>query len=80
MNLLEDVDTAGKRRFTEVHELHRLSSEDNERFIRQYLDDVGVAYDLKSVHSYASEIEFYHIPCKIISFGYSIFNNKWMNR
>lgn len=54
-NLIDDVDTAVKRRFTEKHELHRLSSEDNERFIRQYLDDVGYAYDLISVRQYAKE-------------------------
>ena len=54
-NLIDDVDTAVKRRFTEKHELHRLSSEDNERFIRQYLDDAGFSYDLDSVRKYAAE-------------------------
>ena len=54
-NLINDVDTAVKRRFTEKHELHRLSEEDNERFIRQYLDDAGFSYDLDSVRKYASE-------------------------
>ena len=54
-NLIDDVDTAVKRRFTEKHELHRLSSEDNERFIRQYLDDAGFSYDLDSVKKYATE-------------------------
>lgn len=54
-NLMDDVDTAVKRRFTEKHELHRLSSEDNERFIRQYLDDTGFSYDLNSVRKYATE-------------------------
>ena len=54
-NLINDVDTAVKRRFTEKHELHRLSAEDNERFIRQYLDDAGFSYDLDSVRKYASE-------------------------
>lgn len=53
-NLIGDVDTAVLRRFTEKHELHRLSSEENERFIKQYLDDVGLAYDLDSVRKYAS--------------------------
>lgn len=54
-NLIDDVDTAVKRRFTEKHELHRLSSENNERFIRQYLDDAGFSYDLDSVRKYATE-------------------------
>ena len=54
-NLMDDVDTAVKRRFTEKHELHRLSAEDNERFIRQYLDDAGFSYDLDSVRKYAAE-------------------------
>lgn len=52
-NLIDDVDTAVKRRFTEKHELHRLSSEDNERFIIQYLDDAGFKYDVNSVKEYA---------------------------
>ena len=54
-NLMDDVDTAVKRRFTEKHELHRLSAEDNERFIRQYLDDAGFSYDLDSVRKYVAE-------------------------
>lgn len=54
-NLIEDVDTAVKRRFTEKHELHRLSSEDNERFIRQYLEDAGFSFDQDSVKEYAVE-------------------------
>lgn len=53
-NLVDDVDPAVKRRFTEKHELHRLSSEDNEKFIMQYLDDAGFAYDLSSIRSYSS--------------------------
>lgn len=54
-NLVEDVDTAVKRRFTEKHELHRLSSEDNEKFIIQYLEDTGFLYDKESVKKYARE-------------------------
>ena len=53
-NLIDDVDPAVKRRFTEKHELHRLSAEDNEKFICQYLDDVQFSYDLESVKKYAS--------------------------
>lgn len=54
-NLLESVDTAVKRRFTEKHEMHCLTAEDNERFIKQYLNDTGFAYDEVSVKRYASE-------------------------
>lgn len=52
-NLVEDVDNAVKRRFTQKHELHRLSSEDNEKFIVQYLEDTGFEYDMESVKGYA---------------------------
>lgn len=54
-NLLHDVDDAVKRRFTEVHEIHRLTSDDNEKFIIQYMEDTGFAYDLESVKRYARE-------------------------
>lgn len=54
-NLIDDVDGAVKRRFTEKHELHRLSVDDNERFIKQYLDDVGFPYQDESVKEYAKE-------------------------
>lgn len=54
-NLVDDVDPAVLRRFTEKHEIHRFSYEDNERFICNYLDDVGFAYDLDSVRAYASQ-------------------------
>lgn len=52
-NLMEDVDSAVKRRFTEKHELHRLTSEENEKFIVQYLEDAGFSYDLESIQKYA---------------------------
>lgn len=54
-NLIEDVDPAVKRRFTEKHEIHRLSSEDNEKLIVQYLEDTGFKYDLDSIRRYALE-------------------------
>lgn len=54
-NLEGDVDSAVKRRFTLKHEIKRLSPEDNEKFITQYLKDVGFAYDLESVKRYAKE-------------------------
>ena len=54
-NLIDSIDTAVKRRFTEKHLLHRLTAEDNEKFIVQYLDDAGFAYDPNSVKRYAQE-------------------------
>lgn len=54
-NLIEDVDDAVKRRFTEKHELHRLSTEDNVKFITQYLTDAKFEYDIDSIKEYASQ-------------------------
>lgn len=54
-NLIEEVDPAVKRRFTEKHEMHRLASADNEQFIIQFLKDTEFAYDEDSVKRYASE-------------------------
>lgn len=54
-NLEEDVDSAVKRRFTMKHKINRLSSEDNEKLITQYLKDTGFDYDLASVKRYAEE-------------------------
>ena len=54
-NLEDSVDSAVKRRFTIKHEIKRLSPADNEKFITQYLKDVGFAYDLASVKRYAAE-------------------------
>lgn len=44
-----------KKKLKDYLEEHRLSSEDNEQFIRQYLDDAGFSYDLDSVRKYAAE-------------------------
>lgn len=54
-NLIDNIDSAVKRRFTEKHELHRLSADDNEKFIIQYLTDAGFSYDGSSVKQFASE-------------------------
>lgn len=54
-NLIEDVDSAVKRRFTEKHEMFRLKAEENEEFIRQFLDDAGFSYDADSVKAYAAK-------------------------
>lgn len=54
-NLIDHIDKAVMRRFTEKHELHRLTSEDNEKFICQYLTDADFSFDLDSVRRYAAE-------------------------
>lgn len=54
-NLKDSVDEAVLRRFTEKHEILRMSSEDNERFIRQYLEDCGFSYDSEAIQQYAKE-------------------------
>lgn len=54
-NLIGSVDNAVKRRFTEIHELHRLGSREIEAFIIQYLDDTGYPYDLSSIRQYAAK-------------------------
>lgn len=54
-NLIEDVDSAVKRRFTEIHEMHRLAADDREKFIVQYLNDTGFAYDMENVRTYSLE-------------------------
>lgn len=54
-NLLESVDEAVLRRFTEKHEILRMSAEDNECFICQYLDDCNFDYDLDSIRRFAAE-------------------------
>lgn len=53
-NLLDSIDSAVKRRFTQTHEIKRLSCEDNYNFIKQYLDDTGFAFDKESARKYAS--------------------------
>ena len=54
-NLIDSVDSAVKRRFTEIHKLHRLSNCDIERFIAQNLDDTGYPYGLESIKKYAAK-------------------------
>lgn len=68
-NLIESVDPAVKRRFTEKYEIRRLSAKDNEKFIMQYLEDTGFMCDEESVKKYAaknysqSEIMTHMIRC-----------------
>lgn len=54
-NMLDSIDRAVVRRFTEVHEIKRMSAEDNEKFIRQYLDDAKIPYDTESVSAFAKQ-------------------------
>lgn len=53
-NLEGSIDPAVKRRFTEKHEIKRLSKEENRQFIMQYLIDTGFSYDEESVRQYAA--------------------------
>lgn len=54
-NLIEDVDPAVKRRFTEKHEIHRLSADENYAFICQYMDSTGFEYNSLSAMEYAKQ-------------------------
>jgi ATP-dependent 26S proteasome regulatory subunit len=54
-NLIDSIDPAVRRRFTEQHELHRLSSDDRERFLMQYMDDAGFQYDMDALRAYAAQ-------------------------
>ena len=54
-NLIEDVDPAVKRRFTEKHEMKRLSADENYAFICQYMDSTGFEYNQLSAMEYAKQ-------------------------
>ncbi len=54
-NLIEDVDPAVKRRFTEKHEMRRLSADENYAFICRYMDSTGFEYNPLSARQYANE-------------------------
>lgn len=54
-NLIEDVDPAVKRRFTEKHEIRRLSADENYDFIRQYMNSTGFEYNELSALEYAKQ-------------------------
>lgn len=54
-NLIEDVDPAVKRRFTEKHEMRRLSADENYAFICQYMDSTGFEYNPLSAMEYAKQ-------------------------
>ena len=55
-NLKDSVDEAVLRRFTQKHEITRMSFEDNKRFIIQYLKDCGFEYDEVSVQDYSNQV------------------------
>ena len=44
-NLIDEIDPAVKRRFTEKHEIHRLRENEIYEFIVQFLEDAGYPYD-----------------------------------
>lgn len=52
-NIPDKIDPAIKRRFSEYHEVVKLTPEENFRFICQYMDDVGIPYDKESAKTYA---------------------------
>lgn len=54
-NLIDDIDKAVKRRFTEKHEIKRLSADENFAFIKQYMDSAEFEFDEESARRYASE-------------------------
>lgn len=54
-NLKDSIDPAVMRRFTQKHEMKRLSKEDNLNFIKQFMGDVGFAFDMDSAKKYASQ-------------------------
>lgn len=54
-NMLESVDSAVLRRFTEKHQIIRMTADDNKRFICQYLDDCGFRYDEDSIDKFSGE-------------------------
>ena len=55
-NLKDSVDEAVLRRFTQKHEITRMSFEDNKRFIIQYLEDCEFEYDEVSVQDYSNQV------------------------
>lgn len=54
-DLIDSIDPAVKRRFTQKHEIKRLSQKDNLNFIIQFMKDVGFAFDMDSAKKYASQ-------------------------
>ena len=51
-NLQDSIDPAVKRRFTEKHEIRRLSKDDRRSFIIQFLTATDFSYDSQSLEEY----------------------------
>lgn len=56
-NLIQEIDPAVLRRFTEKHEMHRLRENEICEFIESLLNDIGYSYDKESVKTYAKKKE-----------------------
>ena len=54
-NLIDEIDPAVRRRFTEKHEIHRLRENEIYEFIVQFLEDAEYPYDDESIKEYAKE-------------------------
>lgn len=54
-NLIDDIDSAVKRRFTEKHEMKRLSADERYAFIEQYMESISFKFDDCSAREYAKE-------------------------
>lgn len=54
-NLPDSIDGAVKRRFTQHHEIKRLSSDGNYKFIKQFMDDAGFLFDETTAREYAKQ-------------------------
>ena len=54
-NLPDSIDNAVMRRFTQQHEIKRLSCDDNYNFIKQCMDDADFLFDEVSAKEYAKQ-------------------------
>lgn len=54
-NLPDSIDNAVMRRFTQQHEIKRLSCDDNYNFIKQFMDDADFLFDEVSAKEYAKQ-------------------------
>lgn len=54
-NLMDNIDTAVKRRFTEKHEIKRLSADERYAFIKQYMESASFDFDDNSAKKFANE-------------------------
>lgn len=54
-NLEDSIDTAVKRRFTQKHEIKRLSHKDNYNLIHQIMTDTEIPFNMASARKYADQ-------------------------